>query len=394
MMVLAGGELVLPDRVITGSLVIDGGRIAEIAQGVVRPAGADVRDVSGSFIVPGFIDVHVHGLAGTDVLDRPDAVATVAAALPRYGVTGFCPTSVACDPETLAMFLRAVSAARQAADPAAAVVLRAHLESNFINPAWNGAQPARCLRSFAGHARASDPAAFAADAILQVLFDERDAVGIVTMAPEIDGGFDLLDLLHGRGHIVSIGHSGASYAEAREAIGRGVSHATHLFNRMTPLTHREPGTVGAVLESTAVAAEIICDGVHVHPSVVALAVRAKTPARVMAITDGTAAAGLPVGSRARLGGRPIVAGPRVATLEDGTLAGSIATMDVVFRTLVSEANLTLDEAAQVCATTPARQLQLADRGRLEAGARADVVVLDGALAVRSTWIAGRPVVEH
>jgi N-acetylglucosamine-6-phosphate deacetylase len=292
------------------------------------------------------------------------------------------------------MFLRAVIAARQAADPAAAVVLRAHLESNFINPAWNGAQPARCLRTFAGHARASDPAAFAADAILQVLFDERDAVGIVTMAPEIDGGFDLLDLLHGRGHIVSIGHSGASYAEAREAIGRGVSHATHLFNRMTPLTHREPGTVGAVLESTAVAAEIICDGVHVHPSVVALAVRAKTPARVMAITDGTAAAGLPVGSRASLGGRPIVAGPRVATLEDGTLAGSIATMDVVFRTLVSEANLTLDEAAQVCATTPARQLQLADRGRLEAGARADVVVLDAALAVRSTWIAGRPVVEH
>jgi N-acetylglucosamine-6-phosphate deacetylase len=175
---------------------------------------------------------------------------------------------------------------------------------------------------------------------------------------------------------------------------RGVTHATHLFNRMTPLSHRHPGVVGAVLDSREVAAEIICDGYHVHPAVVSLAVRAKSVDRIMAITDGTAAAGLAVGDRARLGGRPIVAGPRSALLDDGTLAGSIITMDRAFRLLVREASLSLPQAARLCATTPAAQLSLHDRGRLEPGLRADLVVLRPALEVAETWIAGQRVAEH
>ena len=394
MIILAGGDLVLPDRVLSGgSLLIDDGRITGIEPGVVRPAGADVREVTGLVIVPGFIDVHVHGVAGTDVLDGDEAVATVAACLPRFGVTGFCPTSVACDPATLATFLDAVARARATPNPDAAVVLPAHLESNFINPAWNGAQPAECLRTFRGPAP-DEAGAFTGDDILRVLHAEAASVGIVTIAPELDGGLDLLAVLRDRGHLVSIGHSGASYEEAREAIRRGVTHATHLFNRMTPLTHRAPGVVGAVLEAPEVAVEIICDGAHVHPRVVALALRAASRDRVLAITDGTAAAGLAVGTRARLGGRTIVAGPRTATLEDGTLAGSVVTMDGAFRTLVREVGLSLDAAACVCATSPAAHLGLADRGRLEAGQRADLVVMGPDLAVRQTWIAGRPVVEH
>jgi N-acetylglucosamine-6-phosphate deacetylase len=163
---------------------------------------------------------------------------------------------------------------------------------------------------------------------------------------------------------------------------------------MRPLTHREPGIVGAVLESAQVTAEIICDGVHVHPSVVNLAVRAKSPDRIMAITDGTAAAAIPVGAHALLGGRRIVAGARRATLADGTIAGSIITMDRAFAMLVREAGLPLEVAARLCATTPARQLGLEDRGRLEPGTRADVVVLGAELAVRQTWIGGRLVQEH
>jgi len=395
MIVLTGGDIVLPDRVLAGgSLLIDGDGIVGIEPRPVAPAGADVRAVAGSIIVPGFIDVHVHGVAGTDVLDDEDAVARVARTLPRFGVTAFCPTSVACDPATLARFLRSVAQARAAGDPESAAVLPAHLESNFISPDWKGAQPAECLRRYRPAGDAPIAGAFTGDDILNVLAAQRAQVGIVTIAPELDGGLDLVGVLRDAGHIVSIGHSGATHEAARAAIRAGITHATHLFNRMTPLGHREPGVVGAVLESSAVTAEIICDGVHVHPAVVEIAIRAKTAARVMAITDGTAAAGLPPGTPARLGGRRIIAGPHTATLDDGTLAGSVATMDVVFRMLVRRLAVPMPVAAQLCSATAARQLSLAGRGRIEAGQRADLVVLGPGLDVRETWIAGRRVKEH
>lgn len=395
MIVITGGDLVLPDGVIPGgSLLVDGERIVGVESRPVQPASAEIRPCDGHLIVPGFIDVHVHGVAGTDVLDGPDAVSVVAAHLPRYGVTGFCPTSVACDPGTLAVFLDAVTRARSAPRPGSAKVLPAHLESNFINPAWNGAQPVDCLRTYGGDSADAVPAgAFTADDILRVLHAEQASVAIVTLAPELDGGLELVKVLRDRGHLVSIGHSGASYEQSVAAIGAGVTHATHLFNRMTPLVHRQPGVVGAVLESRAVAAELICDGYHVHPAVLSLAIRTKSADRVMAITDGTAVAGLPVGARASLGGRRIVAGSETALLEDGTLAGSRITMDRAFRTLVRAAGVPLHQAAQLCATTPAAQLGLADRGRLGPGLRADFVVLNRELAVVETWIDGRPATE-
>jgi N-acetylglucosamine-6-phosphate deacetylase len=395
MIVLTGCDLVLPDRVVPGgSLLIDDGQIVGVEPRQVRPASAEVRALDGHLVVPGFIDVHVHGVEGTDVLDAADAVSVVAARLPRYGVTGFCPTSVACDPRTLAAFLDGVARARTAPGPGSARVLGAHLESNFINPAWNGAQPAECLRTYAGPGSGATAAgAFTADDIMRVIHAGQASVGIVTVAPELDGGLDLVRVLRDRGHLVSIGHSGASYEQSVAAINAGVTHATHLFNRMTPLTHRQPGSVGAVLESRRVAAELICDGHHVHPAALSLAIRAKSAERVMAISDGTAVAGLPVGARARLGGRPIVAGAETALLEDGTLAGSRITMDRAFRTLVTAAGVPLHQAAQLCATTPATQLELPDRGRLAPGLRADFVVLSRELGVVETWIDGRRVTE-
>jgi N-acetylglucosamine-6-phosphate deacetylase len=397
MTILSGARLVLPDRILSsGWLVIEAGCIAAIDDRAIPPdAQNEVVPLAGFTIVPGFIDVHVHGVEGTDVLDDANAVTTVAARLPKFGVTAFCPTSMACAPDTLLMFLDAVTRARTAPKAGSARVLPAHLESNFINPEWNGAQPAHCLRTYGGASREGVGAgAFSADAVLRVMESARDSVAIVTVAPELPGGLDLVRLLRGRGHIVSIGHSGASYDEAREAIGAGVTHATHLFNRMSPLTHRAPGVVGAVLESAAVTAEVICDGHHVHPAVVALALRTKTATRLMAITDGTAAAGLPRGSRAMLGGRPIVVAERSAQLEDGTVAGSIITIDQGFRMLVLEAGVPIEIAARMCSTTPADQLGLPMHGRLAAGAVADLVVLDAELRVVQTWIGGRPSPEH
>lgn len=398
MKVLAGGVLVLPDRVIErGSIVISGGRIQEISDRVLdRPSGAAYADATGHVIVPGFIDVHVHGVEGIDVLDDGDAVARVAGRLPNYGVTAFCPTSMACTPQQLSALLSGVTAARATPAPKSARVLRAHLESNFINPEWCGAQPVQCLRlpRASGASEASGASGeFSGAEIMAVIARGRESVGIVTLAPELPGGIDLVRDLVKAGHRVSLGHTGASYDEARAAIAAGARHATHLFNRMSSSTSRAPGVVGAVLESESVAAEIICDGFHVHPALVAMAVRLKSPRRVMAITDGTAGSGLPMGTRTRLGDRTIVVTDRCALLEDGTVAGSILSMDAALRMLVHQLRLPLADAARMCSTTPAAELGLAETGSIAAGNAADLVVLDADLRVRETYIAGEPALE-
>jgi N-acetylglucosamine-6-phosphate deacetylase len=397
MIVLSGASLVLPDRVLSpGTLVIEDGRIAEIRSDT--PSGAHAAFAfHGHYIVPGFIDVHVHGVDGVDALDvRPDgdAIAAIAARLPRYGVTAFCPTTVACGPEALRRMLDQVRRARETPAARSARVLPAHLESNFINPEYSGAQPSGCLRS--PRAALDGPASvsgerrdFTAADILAEIERAAPDVGIVTLASELDGGLDLVRWLASRGHRVSLGHSGATYEEALAGIAAGARHATHLFNRMPPLGHRAPGLAGAVLQTDEVAAEIICDGVHVHPALIRTAIAAKRPSRIFAITDATAAAGLPLGSRALLGGQPITAGEATALLPDGTIAGSVLTMDRAFQTLVGRVGLSLVDAATICATTPARELSLVGHGVLAPEAVADLVVLDGNFSVIQTYLAGQ-----
>jgi len=386
MIFLSGGDVVLPDRVLeAGTVVVDGDSIVDVVAGT-REGGPGDRhvDVRHHLVVPGFIDVHVHGVEGTDVLDGSDAVGAVAARLPRHGVTAFCPTSLACAPSALRTMLAAIRRARGVAAPSSARVLPAHLESNFINPAFKGAQPLECLRTPAG---ASPEGEFTGRELLDAIAAARADVGIVTLAPELDGALDLIRELVSHGHHVSLGHSGASYEEAIAGIEAGARQATHLFNRMTPLSHRAPGLTGAALEQEAITAEVVCDGVHVHPSVVRLAFAAKGRDGFMAITDGTAGSGLPRGTRTAIGGRPITVGD-VATLEDGTIAGSVLTMDQAFALLVTSLGLTLVDAATVCATTPARALGLDRLGAIVAGNAADVVVLNRDLQVRQTFIAG------
>jgi N-acetylglucosamine-6-phosphate deacetylase len=174
-----------------------------------------------------------------------------------------------------------------------------------------------------------------------------------------------------------------------EAVAAGARQATHLFNRMPPFGHRTPGLVGAVLQTDEVAAEVIGDGFHVHPAVVRTAIAAKRPPRIMAITDGTAASGLPVGGRASLGGQPISAGESAAFLGDGTVAGSVWTMDRVFRSLVATMRVSPTDASMMCSTTPARELGLVGYGIIAPGAIADLVVLDAGFSVVQTYIGGQ-----
>lgn len=380
---LTSATLVLPDRILhDASLTIEGDRITEVGRRTV----AGGRDLHGHVIVPGFIDVHVHGVEGMDTLVGGDVISRLAARLPRFGVTAFCPTSIACEPSQLREMLQAIRTARATPPRRGARVLPAHLESNFINPAYRGAQPLRCICSPKGRAEGD----FTGPDILAEIAAARPDVGIITVAPEVDGVVALIGELVGHGHRVSLGHSGATYDQAQAGIDAGARHATHLFNRMPGLHHRDPGLVGAVLESDALAAELICDGVHVHPATVRATLAAKGPGKVMAITDGTAAAGLPRGATTTLGGRTITVGD-VATLEDGTIAGSVLTMNAVFRLLVQQMGIPLTDAAQVCSTTPARELGLYGHGVLAPGSIADFVILDQDLDVAATYIAGRPV---
>jgi N-acetylglucosamine-6-phosphate deacetylase len=331
---------------------------------------------------------------------------------------------VACAPAALRGVLEQVRRAR-ATPPDGARVLPAHLESNFINPEYRGAQPAACLRSPLAALRGANPAGGAdvrpgpthrsaptlgdRDARSAKASPERDAsaerdfsaadilreieraapdVGIVTLAPELEGGLEIIARLVARGHRASLGHSGATYEDALAGIAAGARHATHLFNRMPPLAHRAPGLAGAILQTDEVAAELICDGVHVHPAMLRMAIAAKRPSRILAITDGTAAAGLPAGARASLGGQPITVRPDAAYLDDGTLAGSVLTMDRAFQLLITQVGLSLVDAVTLCATTAARELGLVGHGILAPDAAADLVVLDAHFTVVQTYVGG------
>lgn len=408
MIVLSGAELVLPDRILApGTLIMEGGRITEIRPGASHAAQGFA--FQGHYVLPGFIDVHVHGIDGADTLDDSDPIAAMAAHLPRYGVTAFCPTTVACAPTALRRVLEQVRRARAMPVPRSARVLPAHLESNFINSEYRGAQPVVCLRNPRtaldgwGSSAASEPRtsvglkgqadvegeAFDGSDILREIERAAPDVGIVTVAPELDGGLELISWLSSRGHRVSLGHSAATYEEALAAIAAGARQATHLFNRMAPLSHRAPGLSGAILQTEEVAAEIICDGFHVHPALVRTAVAAKHSSRILAITDGTSASGLPVGGRGMLGGQPITAKESAAFLSDGTIAGSILTMDRAFQTLVERMGFSLIDAATMSSTTPARELGLVGHGILAVDAIADLVVLDAKLSVVQTYVGGQ-----
>ena len=392
MIVLAGGDLVLPGRILpNASLLIDGARIAAVEPDAhVDAAGATIVETSECYVVPGFVDVHVHGVDGHDTLDEGDSVAQIASRLPRYGVTAFCPTTVACAPPALTIVLAQVAKARAMRPANSARVLPAHLESNFINPDYRGAQPVECLRLPSDSIDRRD-GGFSARDILDVIAGAGPDVGIVTLAPELPGGVELVRALVAAGTRVSLGHSGAGLDEAMAAIDAGARHATHLFNRMAPMTHRAPGVAGAVLARDEVAAELICDGYHVHPAMSRIAIASKGVGRLMAITDGTAGSGLAVGSSTRLGGRRIRVTEHAAVLDDGTLAGSTLTMGRAFRAIATTFGFSVADAAMLCATTPARELGMTGVGALVEGGTADIVVLDRRFHVVRTFIDGREV---
>lgn len=379
------GRLLLPDRVALGSLTLSGGRIVAVE----AAAGDDARghgDADTPWLVPGFVDVHVHGGGGGDAMDGPEAVRAMARAHLRGGTTAMLPTTMT-NPWTAVMRalhgVAAVAAEDAAGDGSAAAgdraaVLGAHLEGPFISPDRLGAQPPFALRP------------------TEALLDEVMDLGVVrlaTVAPEEDPGAVAARRFAEAGVRVSAGHTMASaetveaWSAAVKAVG-GVWGGTHLYNAMTGLSGRVPGAIGALLGDEQAYAELIVDGHHVAPASVRTAFAAKGK-RLLLITDAIRAVGLGDGSTS-LGGQEVRVQDGKATLADGTLAGSVLTMDRAVRTAVAM-GVAPERALRAATEAPAAYLGLRDRGRLVEGVVADVLRLSPGLELLGVWRAGRQV---
>jgi N-acetylglucosamine-6-phosphate deacetylase len=346
----------------------DGGRIAEVRVGVAAPAGAEqVRGV----LAPGFVDLHVHGGAGADFMDGSvEAARRVCAFHARHGTVALAATTLSASRAAVTAAVVAAAAVAAAPRPGEARVAGIHLEGPYLNPAKAGAQ---------------DPAALRAADVAEVE-EWLAAAGAVpvamTVAPEVPGVLELIATL---GHRVafSLGHSEASEELALRALARGARRFTHLFNAMPPLHHRKPGLVGAAFAS-AVTVELIADGSHVHPLLLAACARLM-PFRVALVTDAMRAAGMPDG-RYRLARLEVEVRDGTARLPSGALAGSLLTMAGAVRTMVREAGLPLARVLPLASSVPGRALGLSSRGAIAAGAGADLVEREEELRATRGWI--------
>jgi N-acetylglucosamine-6-phosphate deacetylase len=351
-------------------VLIENGNIVWVGRG--RPPERPDDEIvagPGELIAPGFIDLQVNGYAGHDAAGGPEAIAAISEALPSTGVTAFLPTLISAPVEAGSAFVASVGAAAEAPG---ARVLGAHIEGPFINPSFRGAH----LRSNLAH-----PTPENVDVV------EAARPRLVTLAPELPGALAAIEQLHRARIVVSAGHTGADFEQGRRAIAAGVRFGTHIYNAMPPIHHRRPGIALALLLDPRVTVGLIADGEHVHPAMCRQALRVKGPARVALTTDQTSAAGAPPGTYL-LSGRAVVSDGHVVKLQDGTLAGSAAGMDLLVHLMAKLPGMSAAKAVTLASTVPADVLGEKRLGRLEAGACADVLVLDRDQRVRLAMVRG------
>jgi N-acetylglucosamine-6-phosphate deacetylase len=369
------GRLVLDDRVTGGRIRIEG----ELIVGVDPDGSPEAHSPSKSeperpFIVPGFVDVHVHGGGGHDAMGGRAALDGMARHLLRHGVTSFLPTAVTAPLPALVRFAGEVRAWRPDAPADGAEPLGFNLEGPFIAEGRRGAH---------------DPASLQvpADAPRPKLEPLLDGLRLLTIAPELPGGTDLIRWLRDRGVATSMGHSESTFEEAQGGYAAGGTSTTHLFNAMTGIEHRAPGLALAALLDDEAYVELIADGIHVHPALWQLITRLKPPDRLLLVSDAIALAGTGDG-RGWIGSLEVeVVGQRVTLVGTSTLAGSVIALDTALRNLVAS-GVPLHAAVAAASRNPLALLGITDRGRIAVGQRADLVELDGALRVRRVMRAG------
>jgi len=384
MLAFTAQRLITPTETVGNPVVlVEDGKILEIAARSARavPAGVIVIEFSSGTLAPGYIDLHVHGSAGHDVMENTaGALPAVEQLLTRHGVTSYYPTTVTAPIDSTLRALERLAGAVEKREPGAvqegarACPVGIHLEGPFISHARRGVHPPENLLkpTFAAFERFWQAA--------------RGRIRMLTIAPELDGAMEVIAEASRRGVCVSLGHSDADLRTSERGIAAGARHATHTFNAMRPLNHRDPGILGAVLTDSRLSADIIADGVHVDPAIVRLFARSKGPDQTVLITDSTAATGMPDGVY-RLGSLEVEVRDGRCT-SDGKLAGSVLTMDRAVRNLAHFASWTLEQAVAAASLNPARVGGLSNKGALTVSAKADFVVLNAAGEVERTFVGG------
>ena len=361
------GDIVTPGGVLAnGTLTVDdAGGIAEINPSPISPKRSRDIDAAGMLVLPGFIDLHVHGGGGADFMQgTPEAARQIARTHVRFGTTGLLATTLTASPDDTD---RAITAARdfKEAGPSEgeARIFGIHLEGPYICPARRGAQPGEWVRP-------PD-----AEELTRWIALSGQSIRQITLAPEIAGAEEVVRRARAGGITVSLGHTDATAVEAERAIGWGATQATHVFNAMRGLHHREPGAVGAALARPEIVCEVIADGVHLDPLTVRLIVAAKGASGVVLITDAIEGAAMPDGAYT-LGGQPVFVRNGTAAFADGTLAGSVLTMNRAFANVRRFAKVSLPDAARLSSGNAARQLGLSGQfGEIAPGKSADIAIL-------------------
>ncbi len=369
---IVNGNIVLKDRELSGFALGFDGKFADICPESRLPEGAEKIDAEGGYVLPGLIDVHIHGYVGEDASNADsDGVRKMAAALIKNGVTGFLPTTMTVDKGRIDASFESVRAVMAESKLwCGSEILGVHAEGPFINPRRKGAQDEKSI---------IPPDA---DWILK----NADVVKYITLAPEMDPGFDCIRRLTAAGIAVSMGHTDADFETAMAAVAAGVRSTTHLFNAMSPLGHRAPGVVGAALGS-GVYAELIADTYHVNKALFPLVAHAKGD-RLIIVTDCLPAGGLPLGTYT-LGGQPFVATETVCRLPDGTIAGSIMPMNRGVKNLWENTDLPLWACVRAASLNPAEMLRIdKSKGSIEIGKDADIAIADRALNIKRVFVGG------
>ncbi len=362
------GYILTPDGFLNGRIEFVAGRIHSVA-GAPVPEVA-VRDGGLPIIIPGFVDLHVHGGGGRDIMDGGDAAVTVAQTHAQFGTTSMLATTMTAPHRDLLDAFAGLASVRKGAQNRGASILGVHLEGPFISAKRLGAQP-----DFARRLQLAELNALHA----------VNPIHLITIAPEVAGNLEMIPALTAAGYVINLGHSEATYEQTCAALDAGAHGFTHLYNAMSGFHHRAPGMVGAAL-ARAHHAEIIPDLLHSHPGAIRAALR--SIAGLYCVTDSTAAAGMPDGQY-RLGRQPVTRCMGGVRLADGTLAGSVLTMDQAYRNLVEVMGLSLAEASRRTSSLAASYVRQTDRGRLAVGCYADVAVLTPTLAIDAVWVEGR-----
>lgn len=332
------------------------GVITEAGTALSLKPGEDTTDIGGDFLLPGFVDVHTHAYMGMDAMAGEEAVRHMSRELKKVGVAAFLPTTMSASIPDTSKALQGIDAVMKRPEPKGSIVLGAHMEAPFLNTHRCGAQAA---------AHFLPPSM---KAWLDMTGEFVPAVRIITLAPELTGAEGWIRHIASQGIVVSIGHTDASCEQTHQAADWGATHVTHLFNAQTPLNHREPGVPGAALTDDRLYAEVICDGIHLHPDTVRLAIRAKGREKTVLITDAMEAAGMPEGTY-QLGGQTVYVKDGAARLSSGTLAGSTLTMAKAFQNLI-RFGIKAEDAAYMATRSPADSIEEKLAGRIASGAPA------------------------